>query len=188
LVSAWEHPSAKQRRDRRSTKWDFYAASGDQGLLLYWTKYHKKNVSIIFRKDGIVKNIGPHPTEDMSHVEEVLVDPFKYAPDPVRCWGSSCKNTAHPLKDFDHFIASTKPWVRGVPPLFKRAKLRYASPVNLWYAILADLDRDYNMGINFKQNFPNLMLEKKDPPHRNEAFAKSRRQLPDYPLTNLLEQ
>lgn len=182
---AWEQPSHKHGY-MSSTTWDFYAATGDQGLLMYWTKYYKKNVSIIFRTvSGTVKNIGPRPDRDMSVVEKIMRDPFKgVVPNPSICWTNCDRH--HPFIDFGHFVASTKPWVLGLPPRFDAERHRDLTPTHHWYATLSDIDRDLKMGIDFKKTFPKRFFTRKNPAHRNSQFEKSRRQLPGFPLTNLL--
>jgi hypothetical protein len=42
---------------QRGTQWSFLAAFADQGLLYYYTKYHRKSVSVVHRT-GVVTHYG----------------------------------------------------------------------------------------------------------------------------------
>jgi len=186
----WVQPS---EHNRSRTEWKFYAAPGDQGLLLFWTMYNKKKVSVIYRRTGIVKNFGPHPVGGKTTVvKEALQDPFTklehagVIPKPIKCW-MDCMY--HPFKDMVHFIASRKPWVAGLPLQFlklPREQHRMQSPVSFWFSTLQELNAELQMGIDLVRMFPDRSKQK--PVHRHSGLAVSRKQLAGVPMTNLLDE
>jgi len=184
----WMQPS---EHNRSRTEWKFYAASGDQGLLLFWTMYHKKKVSVIYRRTGIVKNFGPHPVGGkITVVKETLQNPFEgleiegVVPKPSKCW-MDC--VYHPFKDIVHFIASRKPWVFGLPYNFltmPKDQNYIHSPASLWYTVLEEMSSEWQMEIDFVRIFPYRGGQK--PAHRHFGFESSRSQLPNAPMTNII--
>jgi alpha-N-acetylglucosamine transferase len=68
----------RTRYNKKSgTKWDFTTAYGNQGLMLYWTKYVKKDVSIFLGNE--VDNWSPSSNLNVStpFLEATLVDAIK---------------------------------------------------------------------------------------------------------------
>jgi alpha-N-acetylglucosamine transferase len=103
---AWHSTSG--REGLNATDWDWHGDFADQGLLYFWTKYYKRNVSIVIGKD--VENwSGNHsellhgPLNSYGCVPKEYTKPYKYA--------SSGFSKMVPYRDFKHFTGQAKPWV-----------------------------------------------------------------------------
>jgi hypothetical protein len=94
----WEDNSGRQLQN-----WTFYRASFDKGMLLHWTKYVKKSVSILFSNDW-VKNWGPSMKHSLQLLERTLFKPFANFPWYVHMWDKHPKG---------QFLAGKKPWKTG---------------------------------------------------------------------------
>lgn len=92
----------------------------DQGLLYYWVKYHKKNVSIIIR-DMIEQYVA-----DTRNKDEVVLEGTLYNNEPFQSRNCDCRKDGGnpnmstdglaifkrllPFRDFVHFSGKKKPW------------------------------------------------------------------------------
>ena len=113
------------------TKWEYHGDFADQGLLYYWTKYVKQNVSIVAGREienwSSTEKLFPtvftndtHPNVTSTlHLEEIIKDNFlmNYTCLPLDKGyrGSYGGNfpTAYgkaPYRDFYHFVGHTKVW------------------------------------------------------------------------------
>ena len=100
-VEGWGHnfSSTDYWRSFRQTSgqlWDYYGADSDQGLLLYWTKYHKKSVSIIHQNQ--VEHWEGHNKNGTVLLETRMDD----ALGNFSCSGNG-RNRRVPYQDFVHF-------------------------------------------------------------------------------------
>lgn len=124
-------------------KWDFYGAFADQGLLYMWTKYIKKDVSIVINdfvehwsdedRDGEVEMVGTSSTAELIDAHSCsLADPFpKYGR----------RLTRHsPYRDFYHFVSAQKPWLpkfaKMIPPDDLMSIENATDPLQLWHQAL----------------------------------------------------
>jgi lipopolysaccharide biosynthesis glycosyltransferase len=138
--------------DINQTSWTFYGAFTDQGLLYYWTKYVKKNVTIINGKkvttwkeneNGNVQLIREESTEEMfqnvTSVGEVTPNHrFAYLSNFVR-----------PYKDFHHFVQNLKPWLDKTIAHNPNAHIDKPRNQNdLWFNTLRKIEADHHLGIN----------------------------------------
>jgi hypothetical protein len=95
------------------TLWNWHAVFADQGLLYFWAKYVKKNVSII-----IGSEIEHWTTTTGNNTDELMLQRVdKDSPlDPYSCirTKSSYQNGRRlppaPYRDFYHFTGNRKPW------------------------------------------------------------------------------
>ncbi|CAB9518632.1 expressed unknown protein (Partial), partial [Seminavis robusta] len=114
-------------------KWRYHAGHSDQGLLYYWTKFYKRNVSIIiqdkienwidagvnanktidgFSKPTLEMNLRLEPLGPYSH-ENPLVHQFNC--DEEKHQQASKYKKPHqcvvPYRDIAHFMGGSKPWM-----------------------------------------------------------------------------
>ena len=103
---------------KAGTKWDFYAANADQGLLYYWTKYRKKNVSILGEEIAESwygeKVIGEDGTEESTEIHNDLHMMITDVHLSRRCSpfesGDFGLKLYAPYSDFRHYTGRYKPW------------------------------------------------------------------------------
>jgi hypothetical protein len=100
------------------TNWSFLAGFADQGLLYYYTKYHRKSVSVLHRDGGVrhygwngtaVTETGPfNETIDSLH-NDTNLDSM------IRLPGKHSR-FHYPFNCFVHFTGNAKPWLLGGAP------------------------------------------------------------------------
>lgn len=176
-VEGWGHkieaPDQWVSRRGKGTEWDFHFAFSDQGLcklerngiwtnrahvtlltVYHWTKYVKKNVSIVFKSR--VENWSANE-KGLIHMEQNLDLPFRgYSKPLVKQFGACAKF----MCDFLHFSGKSKPWI-GQPPkdLSDATKLKDGN--HIWWSFLGTVNRELEMGLdfdNFKVARPELGL------------------------------
>lgn len=88
------------------TTWSWHAVFADQGLLYYWVKYVKKDVSIIIGPD--LEHWSNKSSADgnvtLERVETNILTDLSCVP---------YAKGASPYRDFIHFTGTTKPWLGG---------------------------------------------------------------------------
>jgi len=148
-VKGWGHEIVPPdewttRRRKPGTRWNFLAADGDQGLLYHWVKYEEKSVSI---SSGNVEN-WQATTDGQVELVQNVKKPFQSVNKtrPVPCFYRSCGNP--PRSDFIHFVSDGKPWVKGLPTDLQ-PETRHKSPIHLWFAILKELNNEFDLRIDF---------------------------------------
>ena len=147
-----------EKKGINGTKWDFYGAFTDQGLLYHWTKYVKQKVSIIAREtvqtwrtnedDGQVQMIKERPNDEVfGHVP-----PNEYSIKPVHSTGDKKILTLVPYRDFHHSKGKYKPWLylhaHNPPKDVKDISEIKGGPIQLWYYMLRKINREYGFGID----------------------------------------
>ena len=137
--------------DNNQVTWNFYGAFTDQGLLYHWTKYVKKNLSIIIGNKvqtwgsderGEQKMISEQPGTEvfvdierfcgigpMHHMHVAGISPFKMF------------DTA-PYMDFHHFKGKLKPWLK--------TRRRNKKVTKLWIYALKSLNKKYGYNIDIE--------------------------------------
>jgi hypothetical protein len=171
-VVGWGHTLAVddpwRSRGETGTNWTFLAAFADQGLLYYYTKYARQSVSIVLR-NGTVENwaLSNDPDNSTSangtivrtvQLQSALVSPFDEAvktSNRVILRGKHNMDGA-PFHSFIHFTGTRKPWLS--PPVeSKNATLLelncMASDTNYWFWKLMELDKEFNIGLNFSSHW-----------------------------------
>jgi hypothetical protein len=131
----------------QGTNWTFWSAFADQGLLYYWARYVKKDVSILHRDWVINWGAGPR-------AEEKLINPFRNMTSKTSCWPSERSASADTCtiysELFYHFTGGKKkPWILGPPIDFLDADKKWQSPLNFWFYHLGQLNDDLGMGLHF---------------------------------------
>ena len=111
----------------------------------YWVKYVKKSVSIVHEKH--VENWGSLPDGNAT-IEEDLKWPYQNYSKPLLRNADGCRRF---ICDFTHFWGYDKPWMKKpektmLPPQGDRL----ASSENLWWATLGDINKDFNLGLDFE--------------------------------------
>lgn len=178
-VEGWGHkieaPDQWVSRRSKGTHWDFHFAFSDQGLcksryvrhcnaeylttttivtVYHWTKYVKKNVSIVFKSR--VENWSADP-EGHVVMKQNLDQPFRSYSKPVVKQFSAC---AKFMCDFIHFSGKSKPWI-GQPPKDMSELTQLKDGNHVWWSFLAKVNKELSMGLdfdNFKVGRPELGL------------------------------
>jgi len=156
IVKGWGHTitapdqwSSKWYK-KNGTKWDFYLAFGDQGLLYHWVKYVKKRVSI-----AISEQVETW-IESKGEVKMAKLEPRK------SIFGGGCKASLPiyqlnfpvdrdiaPYNDFEHFTGYAKPWVRKPPPAETNTNSTvFVSKTDFWYHILRNVAKQSNLNVS----------------------------------------
>jgi hypothetical protein len=88
----------------KSDAYEFYAVSGDQGLLLSWVRHYQRTYSHVV-KGGAVENYVPDEAGDgpAVRVESTLADPLKgFRPADADAWGTDRTRLVGTHADFGH--------------------------------------------------------------------------------------
>jgi len=108
VVEGWGHVITEPdewvgRSGRSGRNWTFAFAYSDQGLLYYWIKYVKKQVSVVYEHHVENLSIDQHGNVTL---ERVLKEPFQNYSTPVLQSPAECKKF---MCDFVHFTGNAKP-------------------------------------------------------------------------------
>mmetsp|Transcript_12343 Transcript_12343/g.35796 ORF Transcript_12343/g.35796 Transcript_12343/m.35796 type:complete len:544 (-) Transcript_12343:2202-3833(-) len=143
----------KKEEGKNGTVWSWYGAIADQGLLYYWTKYHRRNVSIIIG-DKIEHWVDRNGTAVLDRVE----------PNTLRKdYSCNTLNTRHlkrryvphgaaPYSDFKHFTGGGKPWRRDINKTVANQMAsndEVAEYSDLWWKLLVQCQRELNFTVEF---------------------------------------
>jgi hypothetical protein len=105
---AWH--STRRREGPNATDWTWHGDFADQGLLYYWTKYVKQDVSIVIGEN--VENW----SGDRSQLLHRSLSPYGCVPSeytkPNKYAHSGFSNMV-PYRDFKHFTGHAKPWLES---------------------------------------------------------------------------
>ena len=154
------------------TNWHYHAGHSDQGLLYYWTKFVKQDVSIVIgdRVQNWIPSGGTKPRKENEMRGEPLA---KYtAPRPL-AYQNSCdkKKDAFvtfivPYRDFSHFMGNRKPWLIKYPKRFLPAKntVKYNGATEVWFEELVELSDKLNLNINLNRWYKKHYMHMKEPP------------------------
>lgn len=138
---------------RNGTRWSWYGANADQGLIYYWLKYVKKSTSLIIRheveqweanSDGVLER------EDDLHPN--VLDQYGCARDlgPRRTLGPS------PHSDFVHLTGRAKPWYSNRTELeqaVQTKKFRDCNDKEKWYFSLVEALKEVGMADEVEMDF-----------------------------------
>lgn len=170
----WGHDFSKLPHDcwhatgKNGSKWNFYGAHVDQGLIYCFMRFVIQNVSHILGSS--VENWAWNVNDsEIPYIAEVLDNPFweiGAAHPPIlqtpRCKSASKtnRNLSHfcypPHRDFIHFTGSKKPWQNQIPRnalsikelnAFKSLP-RQRFQWHLWFWSLDRINRRLDMGLN----------------------------------------
>jgi hypothetical protein len=92
-----------------ATLWSWHGDFADQGLLYYWTKYYKKNVSIVTR--GNVENWSSDGSTVLSRALSGYGCVRKEDTQQNRYANNKKMDRFVPYRDFRHFSGRSKPWL-----------------------------------------------------------------------------
>lgn len=133
------------------TLWSFKGALGCQGLLYYWVKYVKKNVSIInddkvetwtSEKDN--RNDGRVKMSELLSEKQIFQDGCHATLPRYNIKLRNSLNIA-PYKDLYHFASVKKPWLHL--PEKNENDSSFHEPRTFWFHILREINKERNMGI-----------------------------------------
>lgn len=128
----------------KMTNWTFHAAWGMQGLLYYWVKYTKRNVSIHFGNNRIQHwAAGPNSTAYLVNTTKNLFQPYSKPIFHEREW---CVKW---MCDFAHFSSAKKPWLKP-PPANLTHMTEPTNAFDLWFVTLRQLNKQFAIGIDFE--------------------------------------
>lgn len=121
-------------------------------MLYYWTKYYKKNVSIIIRDK--VQRWSTNDHGDAILVSEANLNEIFGLTRPNRhtIVPTNHDSWNHPYCDFEHFTTINKPWLQN--QISKYHTIEHVdsvegahSPKQLWYHVLRLLIKEYELRI-----------------------------------------
>jgi hypothetical protein len=121
----------------------------------HWTKYVKKDVSIVFKSK--VQNWSASGDDGPVRLEQTLVDPFRLYSKPIVQQFGAC---AKFMCDFLHFSGKHKPWI-GKPPSDLSVATERIDGNHLWWSSLQKVSNELQMGLdfdNFKIGLPEFGL------------------------------
>ena len=143
------------------TQWTFKGALGCQGLLYYWVKYVKKNVSII-NSGSVVSWVETWKPENDNIDGRVKMSEFLKGKNIFKdgCHATLPRYTVKlrnylpmaPYKDFFHFTSARKPWLQ-MPAKDVNISSAFRQPQDFWYHMLREINKEQNMGLNFDGGF-----------------------------------
>lgn len=146
VVDGWGHVITEpdewvSRSSRRGRHWNFSFAYSDQGLLYYWVKYMKKQVSVVF--EDHVDNLSEDENGNVA-LERTLKEPFRNLK-PILDSPFDCRKF---MCDFVHFTGNTKPWMDYTPKEFLNNRTEPHTPNELWWYTLKQLNKKMDMGLD----------------------------------------
>ena len=141
---------------RKGTAWHFHASHSDQGLIYYWTKFVKQDVSIVIgdRVQNWMPSGGEKPRKEMELTDEPLA---KYTAAAPMAYQDSCdkdKDSFHtcivPYRDIAHFMGKRKPWQIENPRRFLNSTStdKDTATTRVWFEQLIELNGKLNLGID----------------------------------------
>lgn len=125
LKEGWGHnitsPDRWISNLKTGTEWTWHGNFVDQGLLYFWVKYYKKNVSIIIK--DTIEQYG------VNNKNEVILETTLYDNEPFKSRNCDCRTDDNndaftipgtmaifrrilPFRDYVHFTGRGKPWTR----------------------------------------------------------------------------
>lgn len=134
------------------TNWDWYGVEADQGLLYYWTKYVKEDVSIVIKHT--LENWGSYPNGTYPvRMEKSVPNPLRNytcLPDDMEdvvfsLHGHHFAKGKVPYRDFVHFAGTYKPWKQR-PLANNTSQLRDGR--DYWYRYFRIINDEMNMGLD----------------------------------------
>lgn len=142
-------------RGKPFTEWSFYCAPSDQGFLYHWTKYVKKNVSIVVRNQ--LKNWDAYPNGTLGRLDQVLHKPFEpYTNQTLKSqWCQKLRPNERwmclaPLRDYEHLAGTMKPWFQPLPA-GALTENRTKDALHYWFYLFHEMDQQYALGVRFDQ-------------------------------------
>jgi len=150
------------------TYWNYHASHSDQGLMYYWTKYVKQDVSIVI--SNRIQNWIPYGdgvNTVPKKVKELKDELAMFTSQTPLAWQHGCdgKNSTYhcypPYRDFAHFMGKNKPWQIGVRR-YPRKNLALNGPHLLWFEELSKINAMLNIGLdiaNWNQKYKVQMQE-----------------------------
>ncbi|KAL3908373.1 MAG: hypothetical protein SGARI_003090 [Bacillariaceae sp.] len=137
-VEGWGHaiqpPDEWKSGGLSGTKWDYWAAKSDQGLLYHWTKYVKGSVSQVINNK--VYNWQWNKTTQTLDLD-ILDNAFR--------------QEGQPHCDFQHFTGPhRKPWkkLKSLPADFYITDYDNSTGFTKWFHVLSMVNEKLHMGLN----------------------------------------
>lgn len=141
----WEAISASGK------KWVWHAVHSDQGLLYYWTKYVKQDVTIAIGKRIQRWKPGDNNKPILEKEASLLLD--EIASETEReCNDIGCYV---PYRHWIHFAGSAKPWTKK--------RLRKGPAHKLWFHQLTELNKKFDMRLPIN-DWDEMYKSLKEPP------------------------
>jgi hypothetical protein len=178
-VIGWGHNFSEngdywQAVNRKSKKWIFHASHSDQGLMYYWAKYLRQNVTILISDNVQNWKSGSVGQPIMESESKGILSPYQ---GKVLFQQWSCDNRPQadaserrnawrcvPFFDgFAHFVGKRKPWKSlWKPKLHTTSSYRRQSVKYLWFDELKELNEKYEMGLDMEHwdsKYPNMLRQ-----------------------------
>jgi len=140
------------REGRSNTEWNWHGEICDQGLLYYWVKYHRKDVSIALGNE-IEHWVDRDGRAVLDHRDRDILKQYTCSGTIMNRLRDRSINGASPYADFHHFTGQSKPWLKG--EMNETSIQRFASPdtithsVDLWWHELYQAQQELNFTIGY---------------------------------------
>lgn len=144
-----------------SQRWRYHGGHSDQGLLYYYLKYIKQDVSIIIgnRTESWIRGESGRPvlSETISNLESERApkpsEPQHSCGVPDEEQNTDFAHLCLPIyRDFCHFMGTNKPWQIGVvSPWGPSNSLMWNAPYRLWWSELTKLNSQHAMGLDIEK-------------------------------------
>jgi len=140
--------------EQKGYVWEWHGVFGGQGLLYYWTKYHRKSVSLVTKNEvenWVASNDTGYPVV-LEQKHSRIFDDRHCVPKDVshhKTWASVSGNFAgfYPYRDFVHFVGKAKPWEKKIGKIISHQD-KCTSSFEYWYFILKKLNFRLGMGLD----------------------------------------
>jgi hypothetical protein len=145
-IEGWGHiiepPDKWVSRKQEGSNWSFHFAFSDQGLLYHWTKYVKKEVSIVFfeRVENLSEDANGKP-----YLEREMHRIFKNYSNPLVSLYGACTKF---MCDYQHFTGLLKPWLRKPPDDLSEAT-KLTDGLYIWWYYLKIVNKELSLGLDF---------------------------------------
>jgi hypothetical protein len=134
--------------DTTGTKWNFYGAYTDQGLLYHWVKYVQRSFSVATRDR--IEHWGPMGNGTRLEGVTPLTD-WAHFTNVTRCYKGTNKfrKCLPPHSDMIHYTGTHKPWMQPIPKGLNR-HTRSKSQYHFWFGMLMELNDTLQLDIDFQ--------------------------------------
>lgn len=168
---------------KSGTQWRFHGGFADQGLLYYWTKYYKRQVSIVIQdeienwidspdapktRDGqpkpILQNtLNMEPLQKYSRSHPLA---YQFECDTPKIQEKDKKHQPQqcvvPYRDYVHMFGDHKPWAAYSPErkMARKNSKEFNAATSLWFTMLKELNAILSLNLDFDRSLLEQTLKR----------------------------
>jgi lipopolysaccharide biosynthesis glycosyltransferase len=144
-----------------SQRWRFHGGHSDQGLLYYYLRYIKQDVTFVIgnRTENWVAGNQSGQAELIERVPNLVHEKSPEPSEPL--WSCGVQNETQNIdfahvclpiyRDFCHFMGISKPWQLGrISPWGHTGSSGWNAPYRLWWRELTELNGKHKMGLDIE--------------------------------------